>query len=519
MNIDFIEDLAVRIIFEGDSTKSSSGVIFKADVPYIFTAKHAICAKDAAVCKDDSKNDCKNCRPKFLKTKITIDKPENSDFTPIKPSNILLHDSKDLAIIILKEKDALLFKNVPKIKAITHQTFDLSSTFLSCGYPELAETRLPKFVHYREFSTYRSKLYLKLDSSINTGDEITQDNLASNSGAGIYYKVDDKKLIAGIHTDTDTDEIFGEFIDNTIDDLLRSNKQPTIEFENAIENINTQIQKDFLKCFSPIEHDLTLGKNEVNLYTIKIEGNQISYDFLRDTLEECVRHYSLSRREIQKFKREDKIKKLINIGDTKFKSFDNPNKLGGLLLQGFIESHLKYPKLFSASEYKDTPYQGVFINLNSASDIELLHGIAEMGDKFKDVFEKALGDLMSNIQSNPQLTKITSSNIFDNSFTDDEKVILKRLLIPSETEESTDYIDSYGVFVGFNMKFDSDPIFLDSKEYRDSIHDEIREVVKHEFNKINKRVKDFAVKKSIINFFFVPFEDTSIFTDTFLERL
>lgn len=144
-------------------------------------------------------------------------------------------------------------------------------------------------------------------------------------------------MLVGIYTKTgDISASFGEYIDHSVNDLLKLSNLPLLVFESEVNEISTLIKNDFLECFTKLEHGLILGeKRKLNLFTVKLNGKNCDYENLKERLNECIRLFSLPRKIIKQYEEQNKNKKAAKEGDKLFLALQSDHKVAELLLQGF----------------------------------------------------------------------------------------------------------------------------------------------------------------------------------------
>ena len=517
MNIDIAEQLSVKVKC---GKKNSSGTIYvNGNNAYIFTAKHSVCPKTIDDCLIN-KRDCNTCTlVNSYKAKITTISIENvgaSNLT-IKPKKIIEHKNKDLAIIVLKDKDLPSIITLPNIKISLIDDIELEDTFISCGYPNVTGNEECQPIDYSEVSKIKSEIYLKIGVNTVTNLDSAKDNMSANSGAGILKKHSNKNLLVGVYTKTgDLDAAYGEHIDHTVNELLIASKLPPIVFDNNTQQISTLIKDEFLDCFTKIEHNLSLGsQRKFNLFTVKLDGKKTNYDNLKERLNECIRLFSLPRKLIKQYEKENKNKKATMEGDKVFLALQNENKVAELLLQGFLEAHMKAPKLYTFLE-SNQQLQSAHIRFLD-STCELIYSGARMGGNLEETLCCALNGLLNEIPTLSGVDSLLSSHLFESTFDTHDQLTIEKLLIPSENGNTTEIGNSFAFFIGFDFKCTDIIGFKSVLEFNQLLHEEVKVRINTALANIKESLDKFEIVSTEFNCYLVPFTSTDEFCQSFLE--
>ena len=521
MNANIAENLSVKV---GCGVKNSSGTIYvNGDTSYIFTAKHSICPKSVDECQS-IKRECNACelknsyKPKV--TKITVDKVGVGNHR-ITPKKVISHKNKDLAILIFKNKDTSLVANLPDIKISNIGDISSMDKFVTCGYPSVTGNDECQPIHYSDMAKFGLGINLQIEGNVVSNLESAKDNLSANSGAGFIKKHGSKSLLAGIYTKTgDVSACFGEYFDHTVNELLISNGLSPLVFDDFQGEISTLIKNDFLKCFAKINHDLILGdQRQLNLFTIKLDGKNLDYDNLKERLNECIRLFTLPRKLIKQYENQNKNNKAVKAGDELFLELQGENKVAELLLQGFLESHLNAPKLYSFVGSNDKQLQSVHVRFIGAMSCELVYSMARMGVCLETTLLSALSDMLQAIPDIAGADSLFSNNLFDSTFDTTEQIVLEKLLLPSEGNGLNNTSNSFSIFIGFDFKSSDSIRYKNIPEFNQYFQSEIVEKVRGVLNNIRNMLDEFDVVDSELNCYLVPFTDTQEFCQTFIEDL
>jgi len=521
MNVDIAEQLSVKVHC---GSKNSSGTIYvNENTAYIFTAKHSICPKNPSKCQQ-AKRECNTCelkndyKAKISSISISNVSPNNHT---LKPKKVIFHKNKDLAILVLNKKDLPLIIKLPNTKISNIDDIGLDDRFITSGYPNVAGESECQPMHYSNMSKFKSEIYFKIEVNTVTNNEPAKENISENSGAGIIKSHNSKNLLIGVYTKTgDLDAAYGEYIDHTVNDLLISSNLQPLLFDNNTQQISTLIKDDFLRCFTRIPHDLDLGKQrELNLYTIKLDGKKISYDDLKERLSECIKLFALPRKLIQQYQNKNLDSKAVKEGDKIFLGLKNNDKVAELLLQGFLESHLNAPKLYSYLPNSSQLLQSVHIKLIDSQNCELIYSTAKMGACLEITLLTSLNNLLQAIPNLNGADSLVSTHLFDSTFDLKEQAILESFLIPTEGHTPKDITNSFALFIGFDFQWNSDIFYKNTTEFNLLFQNQIIEKVQTVLINISALLDKFNIVDSELNCYFVPFNDTQKFCQSFLEEL
>ncbi|MBU2968259.1 DUF1837 domain-containing protein [Pseudoalteromonas sp. C2R02] len=523
MNIDIAEQLSVKVKCDG---KNSSGTIYiNGENIYIFTAKHSICPKSPEECQSQRiKRECNSCELsnsyKAQVTKINVSNV-GANNREIKPKKVIAHKDKDLALLVLKAKDYSFVRDLPEVKICNFDDITDSDKFVTCGFPVVTGNNEYQPIHYTDMAKLGRGLNFQIEGSVNSNLESTKDNLAGNSGSGIIKKHLNKNLLVGIYTKTgDISASYGEYIDHTVNELLESESMPLLVFENEVSEISTLIKDDFLKCFTEIKHDLALGKQrELNLFTIKLDGKKIDYDNLKERLDECIKLFTLPRKLIKQYEEQNKNKKADRHGNKIFLELNGKNKVAELLLQGFLESHLNAPKLYSFIDSHNQNIQSVHIKLNDTKLCELVYSTAKMGQCLQTTLCNTLNGLLQAIPNLSGVDSLLSNHLFDSTFDNKEQKILSKLLLPTEDDKPNNISNSFSLFIGFDFKCSNAILYKNTPEFNKLFQNEIIEKIQIVLSNIRNLLDEFNIVNSELNCYIVPFNDTQEFCQSFLKDI
>lgn len=521
MNIDSADKLTVRITF---NDRFSSGFIYpNLTHTYIFTAKHAVCKKDAIECWKSKKIKCEKCStPQITKTKIEIDRPDIPNFRKLEVKDVIYTEERDIAVLILKENCHKKLDNLPMVNIPTRDEIEQHKNFLSCGYPAISSHEDTQPICYENYSKYREKFHLRILNSSIANLEYSKDNLAGNSGAGIVISGTNEILLVGIYTETGgMNEGYGEYIDDNYNNKLIEKGYPIINYNNK-NGFEVLIKKNFMDCFNEIEHEIEFPiKRELNLYRLALDGKNYNYKFINRRIFDCIPFFTLSRKQIKQ--------SIINEESTyefyqsvkKFLKLNSENKIAEILLQGFLETYKNAPKLYSSHYNEKSVFQGAHIRFKEDDDrkVEIIHCIALFSPTLQKSLVKAIKEILLKFPDLKPFGGLIDSGFMDENYSEEESKILARLIIPDGNKVKNTYQDRLAIFIGYDKNIESPLRYLQQDEFEEKLNLMIIQDVMQSINEIEDELESLNLVSASIDCFFVPFEDTDKFHKDFIESL
>ncbi|MGN2671070.1 Hachiman antiphage defense system protein HamA [Aliivibrio fischeri] len=506
-----------------ENHKHSSGFVYSTEKhTYVFTAKHAVCGSEPEECKLKERV-CDVCELKQIpKTKIKIDKPDFHGFKSKKVEQILQSNTKDLAILVLKDNEHSYFSGFPTVKVYPFNEVLEKDKFISCGYPAISSHLSIQPISYSRASSFRNnKMCVEITSDTTTNLECSKENLAGNSGCGLI-KYDDKNvMLLGIYTDTGNMAFcYGEVIDHSVNELLVKNNYPPLESENVNNAFKTLIKSEFTKCFSKIEHSIEMPDNrEINLYRLLLDGKGYDYSRIRKRLIECVPLFTLTRKQLKESRENNELTSSVLSSVKEFLKLESQNKVSELLLQGFLEAYLNAPKLYSSHQNEDATFQGAHIKFQVNDCLEIIHCLAMISPSLDNSFKSAVEKIMKNFPELKPFGGLVENGILDSHFSDEEYKILKDLILPTEDSVSVDYKDRLAIFIGYDRHIEDELKYMQQKDFINELESRIISDVHKSIESLKSELDKLNLVKVTIDCFFVPFENTGKFNNDFIESL
>ncbi len=274
--------------------------------------------------------------------------------------------------------------------------------------------------------------------------------------------------------------------------------------------MNLSIQDfDFLDAFDNLG-SFTIdeyGKNKLDLFVLNINANEFNLKRLEELLIDPMIDYSLSRSVKEQYK--NKPATLTKKAKEKFIDYvKNKGELGELLLYCFLETHLKAPKILSKLELKTS----TSLNVNGADGVhffklangnyQLIFGESKtiigltdaITEAFKsiDQFKKEVNDKGNKKSGLPYEKSLISDHLGKETFTEEEKDFILKIVYPKK-ENYFKVDDAFGIFVGYEIKIDEEDKKLPNEDFRNKIHEQVKEEVKSKFSHITKKIDEFKL--------------------------
>ncbi len=282
--------------------------------------------------------------------------------------------------------------------------------------------------------------------------------------------------------------------------------------------LEKNIKEDFLDlfyndiCDEPLEN-----KNSLNLFTLKVKNNAFSYDELVNELGNRLYYFALSRKQINKLKKEDKLNDLIKKAKAKLKEHTtNDGELGEILLYCLLESHLNAPKILTKLELKTNSNDyvkgadGVHLLKLNESDYQLVLGESKLNSDLSTGIYEAFRSIEKFLKSNPKLEleiDLVNSELVKESYDEDSYNALKKIIIPSAKEDET-YLDySFGIFLGFDIAISVNEQKQSNSDFRKNIRLKIKKEVLEAKASINFQLKKKGYSGYRFYIYVVPFSD------------
>ncbi len=113
-----------------------------------------------------------------------------------------------------------------------------------------------------------------------------------------------------------------------------------------------------------------------------------------------------------------------------FLKIERKTKISEMLLQGFLESYLHAPKLYSFDEINNAGFHGAHVKFNKNRNVELIHSAAFISNSLSDGVSYAIDVILKAFPELRSLDGLLGNTFLETNFTEDECQILASLLIP-----------------------------------------------------------------------------------------
>lgn len=278
---------------------------------------------------------------------------------------------------------------------------------------------------------------------------------------------------------------------------------------------------DFLNAFNHAgsykldEHN----KNAVELFILKTSANEFDYEQLKMNLLDPMISYSLSRKVKEKYA--SKHGTLAYKAKEKFIHYlNNKGEVGELILYSFLESHLKAPKILSKLELKTSTSHYVngsdgvhYLKLENG-DYQIIFGeskmIADLTSALTNAF-KSIWEFKNEVNSKgeeksglPYEKGLISDQLERETFSEEEKSFIEKIIIPvKDNDFEVDH--AFGVFIGYEIEISDEQMKLPNKEFRELIHESIKNEIEGKFEHIKKKIDEYKLFGHNFYLYILPF--------------
>lgn len=297
------------------------------------------------------------------------------------------------------------------------------------------------------------------------------------------------------------------------------------------------VTEDFSKTFTEIKlSDYSIdiqGLNKIRLFRLKTSNNRFRITSLEDFLGNQLDHYLLSRARWRKLVDERKTVQLAKEAKKALAGMGAQEAFSQLMLYSFMECALHAPKIFNAIDKinrfgENQKSSGTYFipkgTIDNDAHNHLVYGSAKVEDDLLAGLDNALAQsnlIIVNLShertsiENFLLDQATANTLF----TDEEIDSLKKVIIPSETENDEMAIDSLGVFVCYSTDAISNVMSVplsDADKLLDSYLDkEILSCLPH----LEDLLRRYGLANKDIFLFFLPLEKATEDSNTVISTL
>jgi Domain of unknown function (DUF1837). len=294
--------------------------------------------------------------------------------------------------------------------------------------------------------------------------------------------------------------------------------------------LQVAVEKDFLDLFYNDIKDITVDDsgNTLNLFTLKIENNKFAYTELLEALRNSVVTYALSRKEISDLGL--KIGTIYKRAVDRLRKYEsNDGELGELLLYSFLESHLNAPKIFTKLKLKTSSNDyvkgadGIHLLKLDSKNYQLIFGESKVytsitggiSEAFKSINEFLNRDTNNIYDEINLLCTHLKEEVVDNSLYE----FLKKIIIPSASQDDIYKDNAFGIFVGFNIEISNDLKKLPTAKYREAIRKMIKNEVEKQIEYIKNKIEEYELYGYSFYIYMLPFTKLDETRKRFIREL
>lgn len=282
--------------------------------------------------------------------------------------------------------------------------------------------------------------------------------------------------------------------------------------------LKPSISESFLDLFyKEIDCDIDGTNSKLNLYILKIENNQFCYPELINELSNHFISFSLSRKEISDFMKNEKYGELYRKAASKFRDYNvNEGEAGELLLFCFLESHLKAPKILTKLEIKLSSKDyakgsdGIHLLEISPKKYQLIFGESKLDQvlttSISNAF-KSIHDFIHRSKNNiNDEIGLINSQLCKEAFDEDLYQFLKSVIIPKASEKNPiTKNNAFAIFAGFEINPTDRENRLDNDEFLDLIRKKIKSEVEGKIDHIKKKIEEYKLHNYTFYVYVFPF--------------
>jgi len=282
--------------------------------------------------------------------------------------------------------------------------------------------------------------------------------------------------------------------------------------------LKSTVNESFLDLFyKEIECDVPDTYSKLNLHILKIENNQFCYSELVNELSNHFISFSLSRKDIADFKKNEKYGEMYRKAASKFRDYDvNDGEAGELLLFCFLESHLKAPKILTKLEIKLSSKDyakgsdGVHLLKVAENDYQLIFGESKLYQNLTTSISKAfesIHDFTTRSKSNIyDEIGLLSSQLCKETFDEDLYQFLKSVITPkANAEKPITKNNAFAIFAGFEINPTNEEKKLSNSDFLKTIKEQIKTEVEGKMEHIKKKIEEYNLHGYTFYVYVFPF--------------
>lgn len=285
-------------------------------------------------------------------------------------------------------------------------------------------------------------------------------------------------------------------------------------------NLEDNFLDTFTKLLDGSQIDPANPKTKLSLFVHSINANSFNYDLVKGRISELLPEFALSTKTRQKL--EGKPMELSKTAREKFRQTMNKGELGEFLLYCFLKAHLKAPKILSKLELKTSNKfyvngsDGIHFLKLEDGNYQVIFGesktIQNLADAIRDALQSiyefknevnSKGEEKSGI--NYEKTLI-STHLENEAFSEEEQSVIEDLIYPKESN-SFQVDDAFGIFIGYEITISEDEQRLPNNEFRELIHQRIKDEVGKQFENIATKINEHSLSGHSFYLYILPFTE------------
>ncbi len=274
-----------------------------------------------------------------------------------------------------------------------------------------------------------------------------------------------------------------------------------------------QVVKGFIQLQSINLFSGTGIQTELKIFMPRLNGKDFDYASFASDLRSILDGFVLNKKTIKKYIEEENYMELSLQARNKFRDvYVNNGELGELILYTFLEGNLRAPKILSKMSLKTSNNMfvngadGVHLLKISESNYHLIFGEAKMYAVFLDGFKAACKSLKEFIGNSRMFELNLIDSQLENEILDQNDVeLISKIIYPSKSQNIYTVVDSYSVFVGFQIDIPDEKLYLSDEEYNLWIKDEIEVEIKKASAKMEDAIKKYSLIGKNFYLYVMPF--------------
>jgi len=302
--------------------------------------------------------------------------------------------------------------------------------------------------------------------------------------------------------------------------------------------LQSTVHSDFLNLFYSEIKDKELNrKNKLNLFTLRVTNNEFVYSELIENLGNHLHFFALSRKEVKQLMDEGKIRTLVDRAKERLRDHRNikgdkkteGGEIGEILLYCFLESHLKAPKILTKLELKTNSQMfvngtdGVHLLKIDDKNYQLVMGESKLIADLNSGITKAFSSIASLLEKGGRKKdfelQLVNSQLVKEAYDEGMYDFLKKIIIPSASEDETNIDYSFGIFLGFDVEVTEGESKMANKEFRECIRAKIIKKVEASIDAINKQIDAAHFTGYSFYVYVIPFTDLESTRKKLIEGL